>query len=140
MKEKNATSEYIKEIMKERGLKIKDVAGKIGYSHTMLSYMLNDERTIKDTDIIRIAKVLGVTPNELFGMNSDAEMPVEITIKAEPKKIASLVSGIQGRQYPIDRISKTAFEVICKFVEDFGIDDVEINTLIDGLKNDFLNE
>lgn len=28
MKEKNATSEYIKEIMKERGFKIKDVAEK----------------------------------------------------------------------------------------------------------------
>ena len=92
MKEKNATSEYIKEIMKERGFKIKDLAGKIGYSHAMLSYMLNDERTIKDTDILRIAKVLGVTPNELFGISSDTEMPVEITIRAKSEKIAYLLA------------------------------------------------
>ena len=140
MKEKNATSEHIKGIMKERGLKVKDVAEKIGYSQSMLSYMLNDERTIKDTDILRIAKVLDVTPNELFGIDSDAEMPVEITIKAEPKKIASLVAGIQGRQYQAENLSKTAFKTICKFVEDFGIDDVEINTLIDGLKSNFINK
>ena len=81
--------------------------------------MLNNDRSIKDTDVIRIASVLGVTPNELFGMNSDAEMPLEITIKAEPKKIASLISGIQGRQYQTNKLSKTAFDVICKFVEDF---------------------
>lgn len=140
MKEKNATSEHIKEIMKERGLKIKDVAEKIGYSQAMLSYMLNDERAIKDTDILHIAKALGVTPNELFGMDSDTEMPIEITIKAEPEKIVSLATGIQSRQYQAERLSKTAFKAICKFVEDFGIDDIEINTLIDGLKNDFINK
>ncbi len=94
MKEKNATSEYIKEIMKERGLKIKDVAGKIGYSHAMLSYMLGDQRTIKDTDVLRIAETLGVTPNELFGINSDTKMPVNITIKAEPETIISILASI----------------------------------------------
>ncbi|MDE5619830.1 MAG: helix-turn-helix transcriptional regulator [Ruminococcus sp.] len=92
MKEKNATSKYIKEIMKERGLKIKDVAEKIGYSHAMLSYMLNDERTIKDTDVLRVATVLGVTPNKLFGISSDTEMPVEITIRAKSEKIAGLLT------------------------------------------------
>ena len=92
MKEKNATSGYIKEIMKEHGLKIKDLAEKIGYSHTMLSHMLSDQRSIKDTDVIRIAEVLGVTPNELFGISSDTEMPVEITIRAKSKKIACLLA------------------------------------------------
>ncbi len=96
MKEKNATSGYIKEIMKERGLKIKDMAEKIGYSQAMLSYMLNDERTIKDTDILRIAKVLDVTPNELFGIGSDTEMPVEITIRAKSEKIAGLLTEVIG--------------------------------------------
>lgn len=140
MKEKNATSSYIKEIMEEHGLKTKDLAEKIGYSRTMLSYMLNDQRSIKDTDVIRIAEVLGVTPNELFGISSAVKMPIEITIKAEPEKIAGLVSEIQNRQHRTDRISKTAFEVIRKFAEDFGIDDIEISGLINGLKNDFFNE
>lgn len=126
--------------MKERGFRIKDVAEKIGYSYAMFSYMINDQRSIKDTDVIRIAGVLGVTPNELFGMDSDAEMPLEITIKAEPKKIASLISGIQGRQYQTNKLSKTAFDVIRKFVEDFGIDDFEINTMINELKDDLLDE
>ena len=92
MKEKNATSKHIKEIMKERGFKVKDVAEKIGYSQGMFSYMLNDERTIKDTDILRIVKVLGVTPNELFGIGSDTEMPVEITIRAKSEKLARLLA------------------------------------------------
>ncbi len=139
MKEKNATSGFIKEIIKERGLSIKGVAEKIGYSQAMLSYMLCDQRTIKDTDILRIAEALGVTPNDLFGISSDFKMPVEITIKAEPEKIANLAAGIQSQRYNQNdnKLLKTAFEVICKFCENFGIDDIEISTLIDELKNEF---
>ncbi len=94
MKEKNATSGFIKEIIKERGLSIKGVAEKIGYSQAMLSYMLGDQRTIKDTDILRIAEALGVTPNELFGIKSNTKMPVNITIKADPETTISILALI----------------------------------------------
>lgn len=68
--EKNATSEYIKAIIQERGLKQNAVAYKAGYSKQMFNYMLNNHRGIKDIDVLRIADALGVTPNELFGITT----------------------------------------------------------------------
>lgn len=73
MKEKNATSKHIKAIIQERRLKQNVVANKAGYSKQMFNYMLNNRREIKDTDVIRIAQALDVTPNELFGISLDGK-------------------------------------------------------------------
>lgn len=57
-------------IVMERGLKQGVVAERAGFSPKEFSDMLNGRRIIKVSDILKIATVLGVTPNELFGVDN----------------------------------------------------------------------
>lgn len=45
------------------------VADRAGYSRGAFNAMLNGRKTISDVDIIRLATVLDVSPNDLFGFS-----------------------------------------------------------------------
>ena len=61
-------ADNIRQIISERCLKQSSVARKAGYTVVQFSAILCGRKTIKADDIIRIAKALEVTPNELFGV------------------------------------------------------------------------
>lgn len=61
-------AENIVRAIEEKGLKQVYVANKAGYTKQMLSDMITGRRLIKANDIIRIAPVLGVDANYLFGI------------------------------------------------------------------------
>lgn len=56
-------------IIDERGLKQRAVAEKAGLNENQLSALLCGRKTMKDVDIAAIAEALGVTPNDLFGLD-----------------------------------------------------------------------
>lgn len=56
----------IKRIITSLGTKNKFIAEKAGYTEQQFSNMLNGRKLITDIDIPKLAKALGVTPNELF--------------------------------------------------------------------------
>lgn len=58
----------ISKLIDERGLKRNAFASQNGYGVQEFSDMLNGRKIIKAIDIVKIAKALGVTPNELFGI------------------------------------------------------------------------
>ena len=60
-----------KRIIEARGLKKSAVAIQAGFSVQQFSAILNNRKIVKDTDIIAIANALCVTPNELFGLNTN---------------------------------------------------------------------
>lgn len=59
-------------IINEKGFKQRAIAEKAGFSEQQLSALLNGRRIMKDVDVAAIANVLGVTPNDLFGIASEA--------------------------------------------------------------------
>ena len=59
-------ADNIERIIKERGLKQCAVASKAGFKKQPFSDMLNGRRLIKTSDVIIIAKALGVSINELY--------------------------------------------------------------------------
>lgn len=73
----------IKALASYRGMKHKEVAEKAGYSVKCFSAMMNNRRVIRGTDILPIANVLGVTPNEVLCLS--ARIPsVEALEKEKP--------------------------------------------------------
>lgn len=58
----------IKSISQRKGIKLRVVAEKSGYTAREFSDMLNGRRLIRGTDIPKIAYALEVTPNQLFGV------------------------------------------------------------------------
>lgn len=63
----------IKKLINERGLKQYAVAKKAGYTKQQFNNMLNRRRVITDADIYKITCALGVTPNDLFLPENQAE-------------------------------------------------------------------
>lgn len=61
-------AENIARTIEEKGFKQVYVANKAGYTPQMLNDMITGRRLIKVNDIIRIAPVLGVDANYLFGI------------------------------------------------------------------------
>lgn len=64
-------ADNIRLIIKRKGLKNCAVANKAGFSINQFSALLNKRRIIRDVDIIAIANALEVSPNELFGIQTD---------------------------------------------------------------------
>ena len=58
------TKLYIRKL----GIKQKVIAERAGYSIQQFSNMLNGRKLISATDVWRISQALGVTPNDLFGI------------------------------------------------------------------------
>ena len=67
----NSIAENTRRIIDEKGLKHRAVAKKAGMSDKQFSNLLCNRRTIRDADIIALAKALDVSPNELFGYIAD---------------------------------------------------------------------
>ena len=63
-------AENTRNIIKAKGLKNKVVAERAGYTEQKFSRLLNGQKVIESMDILKIAKALDVTPNDLFGINS----------------------------------------------------------------------
>lgn len=63
-------AENTRNIIKAKGLKNKVVAERAGYTEQKFSRILNGQKVIESMDILKIAKALDVTPNDLFGINS----------------------------------------------------------------------
>lgn len=60
-------AENVKSIINQKGLKQSAVAAFAGYNTKTFNNMLNGRKLVTDSDVEIIAKVLKVTPNELFG-------------------------------------------------------------------------
>lgn len=61
----------VRRIVLERGLKQSAVAKKAGYTYQQFNNLMNERKLVTDQDVIKLAKALEVTPNELFGLNSN---------------------------------------------------------------------
>ncbi len=64
-------AENIAHIIAEKGLKQVHVSQKAGYSAHGLSDMLNGRKLIKVSDLVRIAAVLDVDANSLYGIHTE---------------------------------------------------------------------
>lgn len=56
----------IRKILEQRGFSQTAIARKAGYSRQDLSYMLNGRKIIKVCDIVKIAKAMQISPEDLF--------------------------------------------------------------------------
>ncbi len=65
----SSVSQNVKRIIKDKGMLQYAVADRAGYSRGAFNAMLNGRKTISDVDIIRLATVLDVSPNDLFGFS-----------------------------------------------------------------------
>ena len=63
----------ISELISKSGYKQGTIARQSGFSQRVFRDMLNGRRIIKPIDIVNISNALGVTPNEIFGVNSDKQ-------------------------------------------------------------------
>lgn len=62
----------IKEIMEEQGIMQQKIANRAGFTEQEFSNMMNKRRKlIRVEHIPRIAKALGVEPNEIYGIKTD---------------------------------------------------------------------
>lgn len=69
----NPISENVQRILKERGIKKGAFAEKAGYTLQQFSRILTGRSRIYWDDVLRLANALGVTPNELYGINIKEE-------------------------------------------------------------------
>lgn len=63
---KDPIASGIQHIMNERGLIQRAVAERAGYTRQQFSDMMNGRKTIKATDVVPIARALGVTIQEVY--------------------------------------------------------------------------
>ena len=66
-------ADNVARIIAELGLKQRAVAEKAGFEAQAFSDMLNGRRLIKLCDVVLIAEALGVTPNDLYGIEEDTK-------------------------------------------------------------------
>lgn len=66
-------AENIAKIISEAGLKQLAIAEKAGFGVQEFNDMLNGRKLIKMCDVLKIAKALGVTPNDLYGIRVDKD-------------------------------------------------------------------
>lgn len=58
-------------IIQDTGVKQCVIAERAGYTKQQFNGMLNGRKIIKAMDVLRIARALNVTPNELFGISKE---------------------------------------------------------------------
>lgn len=66
-------AENIAKIISEAGLKQLAIAEKAGFGVQEFNDMLNGRKLIKMCDVLKIAKALGVTPNDLYGIKVEKD-------------------------------------------------------------------
>lgn len=84
----------IDRLIKEHCLKKQEISNRLGLSAKKFSDMLNGRRIIRAIDILEISKLLGVTPNDIFGIPSNAKIPTGIlwvTHQKNGKKYLTIV-------------------------------------------------
>lgn len=59
-------NEVIKQMIRARGLRVKDVAAEIGVSQATLYKIMSGKRKVYADEVARIAKALGCEANDLF--------------------------------------------------------------------------
>lgn len=69
----NPITENVERLLKERGIKKGAFAEKAGYTLQQFSRILTGRSRIYWDDVLRLANALGVTPNELYGINIKEE-------------------------------------------------------------------
>ena len=57
-------------VVKDKGMKQCAVAERAGFSKQQFNDMINGRKIIKPCDLLAISGVLGVTENDLYGMDS----------------------------------------------------------------------
>ena len=67
------TYERIRQRIREKGMKYKDIAELGGYQKSTFSMMMNGKRRLYDEDIIKLCKILGAQPND-FIVLEDSEV------------------------------------------------------------------
>ena len=67
----SAIAENVKQIIRDKCLKQGAVAAKAGYNYKAFSNMLNGRKVITDVDVAKIAKALGVEPNDLYAIQKE---------------------------------------------------------------------
>lgn len=68
-------SDIIYKTIEEKCLKQSAVARAAGYSPKQFNAMLKGRKRMTSDDVVPICKALGVTPNQLFGMETSAAVP-----------------------------------------------------------------
>lgn len=68
-------SDIIYKTIEEKCLKQSAVARAAGYSPKQFNAMLKGRKRMTSDDVVPICKALGVTPNQLFGMETNATVP-----------------------------------------------------------------
>lgn len=71
LQEYNDILKNIKILMIKKDIKQKDIADGLGIPHNTFSNMMTGTTQIKTRHIPVIAKVLGVTPNDIFGWEDE---------------------------------------------------------------------
>lgn len=66
----SAIANNVRRIIKEKGYKQCVIAERAGFDQKVFSNMLRGRKLIVDYDIPKITAALGVTPNEIFGIDS----------------------------------------------------------------------
>lgn len=67
---KSLIADNTRRIINDKGLKMRAVAYRAGFSDKQFSALLNGRKIARDIDIFAIANALEVTPNELFGVGN----------------------------------------------------------------------
>lgn len=70
MEAKNSVAANIKNLAKKSGLKFYVIAERMGVDRRVFSDMINGRRVIRATDIVKFARALNVTPNDIFGFTA----------------------------------------------------------------------
>lgn len=63
----------VKKIIKQKCLQQGAIGEKAGYNNKTFSNMLNGRKIVTDADVMKIANVLEVEPNELYGIKKRGE-------------------------------------------------------------------
>ena len=93
----------IKDIAKERGMTLSEVAGKLGISRSNMSAIASGSRGISIKALYRISNILACSVGELFLQKED--QPV-----FKDKKTEALLNAIEGQNY--DGINKSWVDYI----------------------------
>lgn len=85
-----SATEMIYKIIDEKCLKQSAVARAAGYDPKKFNALLRGRKKMTSEDVVPICKALGITPNELFGID---RRPAEERVREEEKMDARNVAG-----------------------------------------------
>lgn len=98
MQQRNAVGTRIRELRRERGLALSDLADAAGISASHLSRIERGRTAPSFTFATRVAAALGVGPNELASMQrdqsaTDTTLVAVLTVRGPPPAMAQEITG-----------------------------------------------